>query len=362
MKSPRFKPLRAAFLLSILALVALVVAGCGGGGDEEDAQATIDKAFSTSIDSANVALAFDVQVDGVAQLQEPVQVKLSGPFQSNGNEKLPSLDWDASFSGGGQSITGGLVSTGDEVYVNFQNEDYEVPKAQVDQINQQLAAQGGQNQSLSDLGVDPKSWLTDAETVGDEEVNGADTTHVTAGVDVAKMLEDLNSVAEQAGGAMGTSAPQQLTPEQIQQINDVVQDPTIDVYVAKDDDTLRRLNLEISFEIPEDQRAQLQGATGGSVKFSIDFSDVGQEQTIEPPADARPLNELQGALGGIGGGGTTVPEAPSGSGGSGSGGGGGGGGSGSSPDAQALQEYSACLQKVDPADSAALQECQKLLE
>ena len=359
MKSPRFKPLRAALILSVLALVALI-AGCGGGGDEEDAQATVDKAFSTSIESANIALAFDVQVDGVAQLQEPVQVKLSGPFQSNGNEKLPSFDWDASFSGGGQSITGGLTSTGDQVFVNFQNEDYEVPKAQVDQINQQLAAQSGQEQSLSELGIDPKSWLTDAETVGDEEVNGAETTHVTAGVDVPKMLEDLNSVAEQAGGAMG--APQQLTPEQIDQINDVVQDPKIDVYVSKDDDTLRRLNLEISFEIPEEQQSQLQGATGGTVKFSLDLSDVGQDQTIEPPADAKPLNELQNALGGLGGGGTTVPD-PSAGGGSGSGGGGGGGGGGASgPDAQALQEYSKCLQEADPADPAAIQECQKLLE
>ena len=105
MKSPRFKPLRAAFLLSILALVA----GCGGGGggDEEDAKATIDKAFSTSIESANIALSAEVQVDGVAQLQDPVTVKLSGPFQSNGNTKLPGFDWDASFSGGGQSVSGG---------------------------------------------------------------------------------------------------------------------------------------------------------------------------------------------------------------------------------------------------------------
>jgi hypothetical protein len=355
LKTPRFKPLRAVLALSLLALVALV-AGCGGGGgSSEDAQATIDKAFSTPIDSANIALSLEAQVDGLAQLQGPVTVKLSGPFQSNGKGKLPSFDWDASFSGAGQSISGGITSTSDQVFVNFQNQDYEVPKAQVDQLNQQLASQSGQNKTLADFGIDPKNWVTNAETVGDESVNGADTTHVSAGVDIAKMLEDLNKTAEQAGTMGGTPA-QQLTPDQINQIKDVVKDPKIDVYVSKDDDTLRRLNLEVSFEIPQDQQAQLQGATGGSIKFSLDFSDVGQDQTIQAPANAKPLNELQGALGGLGGG--TVPGAS----GSGDSGGSGSSGSGSAPNADQLQKYSQCLQQADPNDPASINDCQKLLK
>jgi hypothetical protein len=354
LNTPRFKPLRAVLALSLLALVA-IVAGCGGGGgSSEDAKATIDKAFSTPIKSANLALALEANVDGLAQLQGPVTVKLSGPFQSNGKGKLPSLDWDASFSGAGQSVSGGFLSTGDQLFVNFQNQDYEVPKAQVDQINQQLATQSGQNKTLADYGIDPKNWVTDASDEGDESVNGADTTHVSATVDVEKMLTDLNKTIEQAG-AMGGTPAQQLTPQQISQIKDVVKDPKMDVYVSKDDDTLRRLNVEISFEIPQDQQAQLQGATGGSIKLSLDFSDVGQPQTIQAPANAKPLNQLQGALGGLGGG-TTGSTGSSGSSGSGS------SGSGSSPTADQLQKYSQCLQQADPSDAAAIQECQKLLK
>src|SRR3954454_8371709 len=330
LNTPRFKPLRAVLALSLLALVA-IVAGCGGGGSSEDAEATIDKAFSTPIKSANIALALEANVDGLAQLQGPVTVKLSGPFQSNGKGKLPSLDWDASFSGAGQSFAGGFTSTGDQLFLNFQNQDYEVPKAQVDQINQQLQSQSGQNKTLADYGIDPKNWVTDASDEGDESVNGADTTHVSATVDIEKMLNDLNKTIEQAG-AMGGTPAQQLTPQQISQIKDVVKDPKMDVYVAKDDDTLRRLNVEISFEIPQDQQAQLQGATGGSIKLSLDFSDVGQPQTIQAPANAKPLNQLQGALGGLGGG-STGSSGSSGSSGSGS------SGSGSSPTADQLQKY-----------------------
>jgi len=221
LKPPRFKPLRAVFLISAVALVALI-AGCGGGGSSEDATKTIDKAFSTPIQKAKIALSLEANVDGLAQLQGPITAKLAGPFQSNGKGKLPSLDWDASFSGGGQSVSGGVTSTGDQLFVNFQNQDYEVPKAQVDQLNQQLASQSNQNKTLADFGIDPKNWVTDAKTVGDESVNGADTTHVSASVDIEKMLNDLNKVAANAGGAMGTTTPSQLTPEQIQQVKDVV--------------------------------------------------------------------------------------------------------------------------------------------
>jgi hypothetical protein len=342
----------------VLALVALL-AGCGGGdGGSEDAQDAINKAFSTPVDSGNLTLAITAKVDGVQQLEQPLELKLSGPFQSNGDGKLPSLDWKANVSGGGQSFSGGIISTGDNAFVSFQGSNYEVGEEQVAQINQQLGSQT-QDKSLKDFGIDPQSWLTDPSTEGDEDVNGTSTTHVTAGVDVAKMLTDLNKTVEQAGGAMGQSAPQQITPEQIEQIKQVVKDPKIDVYVGKDDDTLRRLNVSIDFEIPEDQRAQFQGATGGNISFSLDLANVGEEQTINAPANPKPLSELQGALGGLGGG-TTTPDS-SGSGGSGSGGSG-SGGSGDSPSSADFEEYSKCLEQADPSDTAAIQECSKILK
>jgi hypothetical protein len=357
LKSPRFRPLRAVLSLSLLLLVALI-AGCGGddggggGGSSEDAQAVIDKAFSTKIESANVTLDLEAKVDGVAQLQDPIKVSLKGPFQSNGETKLPSLDWDAEAAGGGQSVAGGIISTGDALFVNFQNQNYEVPKEQVDQINQQLASQ--KDQTAADLGVDPKNWVTNASDEGEEDVNGEATTHVTADVDVGKMLTDLNKAAQSAGGAMGGAQAQQLTPQQIDQVKQFVKDPKFDVYASKEDGGLRRLNVSLNFEIPEAQRAQAQGATGGSLTFTLDFADVGQEQTIEAPTDAKPLSELQGALGGLGGAGATPPAA--------GGGTPGGSSGGSGPDAKKLEDYSKCLQQADPSDSAALQKCQAILE
>lgn len=353
------KPLRAAFSLSVLALIA-VLAGCGGGGGGEDPNEAINKAFSTPIESANITLSMKISAEGVPQLEEPAEIKVSGPFQSNGKQKLPSLDWQASVAGGGQSFSGGLVSTGDNAFVSFQGSDYEVGEEQVAQINQQLGQQT-ENKTLKDFGIDPNNWVTNAEDEGSEEVNGADSQHVSASVDVEKMLTDLNKTVEQAGAMSGGAAPQQITPEQIEQVKQVVKEPTVDVWVGNEDDTLRRLQVVVDFEIPEDQRAQFQGASGGTFEFSLDLAEVGEEQTIEAPANPKPLSELQGSLGGLGGG-TTAPD-PGASGGSGSGSGDSGSGSGGSgATAEDFEKYSKCIEQADPSNTAEIQKCSALLK
>ena len=356
MKTPQSGPLRAVLTLSVLAIVALL-AGCGGGGgSSEDAKDAVSKAFSNAPKSGNLSLALTAKVDGVQQLSDPIEVKLSGPFQSNGGKKLPSLDWKANFTGGGQTFSGGFISTGDNAYVSFQGSNYEIGKEQVAQINQQLASQT-EGKTLKDFGIDPQNWLTDPSTEGDEDVNGVSTTHVTAGVDVGKMLTDLNKTVQQAGGAMGQST-QQITPQQIDQFKQVVKDPKMDVYVGKDDDILRRLKVSVDFEIPEDQRSQFQGATGGNLTFSLDLSNVGEPQTINAPPNPKPLSELQGALGGLAGGGAGATPGSSGSGSSGSG----SSGSGDSPSSADFEKYSKCLEQADPSDASAIQECSKILK
>ena len=356
MRTPHLKPLRAVLAAALLAAAAVVIAACGGGSSQ-DAKQTIDDAFSHPIKSANVTLNLNAKVNGVQQLQQPISVKLSGPYQSNGRGKLPSLNWQASFSGGGQSISGGLISTGDDAFVSFQGSNYEVGKAQVAQLNQQLSAQAGQHKSLKDFGIDPKSWVTNAQTQGDQTINGVDTTHVQAGVDVGKMLNDFNKVISEAGGAMGTSTPSQLSQQQIDQVKQVVTNPKFDVYVGKKDHTLRRLNVSIDFQIPQSKRSQFNGAQGGNVTFSLDFANVGQPQTIKPPANAKPLSELQGQFGGLGASGSGGI-----SGGGASSGGSSGGSGGSGPSPQAFQKYSKCIQKANPANSAEIQKCAALLK
>src|SRR4051794_20015878 len=342
---------RLLLVVSMLSLALLTGCGGGGGGSSEDARALLDKAFKTPITSADVTLNIEAKVNGVPQLSQPINLKVAGPYQSNGKGKLPSFNWQVSVSGGGQAFSGGIISTGDNAFVNFQGTNYEVGADKVAQVNQS----NGPGRSLKDYGIDPQAWVKDPTEEGTENVNGVDTTHVHASVDTARMLSDFNKTIQKAGAMSTTAAPQQLSPDTIKKIQDVVKNPKFDIYVGKSDNTIRRLSVSVDFQIPADQRAKLQGAEGGTLNFSIDFAKVGEPQTITPPANARPLSELQQQLGGLGG-------SLGGLGGAGSSGGGGTGGSsggsgGGNPSQSQVQKYSQCLQNAKPSDIAAIQKC-----
>jgi hypothetical protein len=350
------------FLVAVASVAALALSACGGGDDDSgDAKALLKEAFSNPIKSANVSLDLSAKIDGVPQLSQPISFKMTGPYESQGDKKIPKLDWDVNVSGGGQTFSGGLISTGDNAFVSFQGQNYEVGSELVKQYEQQLGQQTQNPTSLKQYGVDPANWIRDASEDGDEDVAGAATTKVTGTLDIEKMLNDFNTLIEKAGPAMGQGSTQKLTPEQIAQVKQVVKDPKFEAFVAKDDKTLRRLSATIDFTIPEAQRQQAGGASGGNLKFSIQFANVGQPAQVTAPSDAKPITELQqqiqqGGLGGLGGSGS------GGSGGSGSGGSGGSGsgGSGSSPSSEDFKKYADCLEKAK-GDQDAIQECSSLL-
>lgn len=364
MSRPIRKLLPSFLVLLSVAAAAVVLAGCGG--DEEDARAVIDDAFSTDIQSAVMSLNADVTVEGSEELPEPVRVQLTGPFQSNGPDKLPSFDLDVSLQGPGAEAVPpfGLISTGDNVFVELEGTSYEVGEEIVAQQNEQLAAQSGESTSLAALGIDPQEWVVEPQVEGEEDVAGVETTHVTAAIDIPALITDINGALQQASdlGATTTPAPE-LTEEQLAQIEEAIQDPQFEVYVGKDDGALRRLVTALTFTLPEEAQVSAGGATGGNVSFTVEFAEVGEPQEIAAPPDPRPLTDLASQFGGLGGlfgapglpGGTEgglAPVPPD---------TGGTPPSGTAPDAQALEELSRCLEQADPGDTAAIQRCNELV-
>lgn len=347
-----------AFALIVLTLAAGAVSACGSGssGNVTD---TLDKAFSTPIKSARIDLEISLQLNGVKQLNGPVKLSVQGPYETGGSQTIPKADWDISASAAGQNFTAAFISTGDNAWVGFQGQNYEVGKQAVAQINAQVKQAAGKNQNkgLSQFGVDPRDWLKDAKDEGTQKVAGVDTNHVSASLNVGKFLDDLNQLVQKAGSQAGTSA--QLTEAQKKQVQDVVKNPRFDVYAGKDDNIIRRLSADLSFDVPKDKQTQLGGLTSGTLSFSIEFADVGKPQTINAPTSAKPLSQLTSQLGGLAGllGGATGGSGAS----SGSGSSNGSSGSGA-PSSDALQKYSDCLQKADPTKSKELQACADLLK
>jgi hypothetical protein len=330
-------------LAASLAVTALLLAGCGGGDDDGAAREILRKGFAASIGTANVSVELTANLEGIPQQRGPVKVKLAGPYRSNGKGKLPDADLDVVISGGGQTFSMGLLSTGERAYVVFGGTPYEVSPATVRRLN---SARGG---GAGGLGVSPLDWLADASDEGEATVNDVATRHVRADVDVEKTLRDLNRVVARTG-APGRPAPT-LDDEQIKSIEDVIDDPKLDVYVGRDDDKIRRFSLDLAFEVPDEDRRRLNGLSSGTVTLDIELTEVGQPQRIEEPESSQPMSELDRLLGGRGiigllFGLTTGTPQQNGAG---------------SPTPEQIQAYRECIDAAKPNDAAAIARCRDLL-
>jgi hypothetical protein len=342
---------------------AALVTGCGGGsgGNEGDAQALVDKAFAKPVKSADVKLDAQLKVEGLQGFTKPVRLQASGPYLSS-KGALPKADIDLKIGaqGQGQSVQTGFLSTGDRAFLKFGGQYYEQPRANVAAANRRLQRDRGK--SGNSLGIHPGSWVRDAKMEGSETVGGVDTDHVSARVDVRKVLDDLNALAKKGTGAVGgTTSPQPLTQDKIDQAAQTVKDPTFDVYVGKADGVVHRVSGNLALSVPDSERAQANGITGGSLRFSLDLTNTNGNQTVEVPATSQPISALSkqlggaaalGALGGASGTpanpGTTSPRSS-------------GGGTATTPDSSAFKRYSQCLDKAKPGDTQALSRCSALL-
>lgn len=346
----------------------LALGGCGGPG--ADPEEVLDRAFSQSIGTAQMSMSLAVALEGVPGAAEPLRINLDGPYRSGSETALPGFDLAVGLDSGGLPAPTdalGLISTGDNLFLDVGGSTYEIGK---DVVAQELKARAAEGDSTSNpFGVDPRSWVSDPKIEGEETVDGTETIHVTGALSVANMVQNLNDAAQKAVAAGDTEAPV-LTEQQMSEIESVVQDPTFDLYAGAEDGKIRRLSASGVFEVPEADRATLGGLTGGRVTFELTFTAVGEPVDIQAPEDAAPIEELgtqiQALTGGLGGAGG-LPGLPE---------GGGGDGGGEAPpaggteapeapptggDAGSFQEYTDCVAQADPNDTAALEACTEII-
>ena len=142
--------------------------------------------------------------------------------------------------------------------MNFQGTDYVVSDQVFKQFKagyEQAQKQGNkQNQSLSSLGLDPRQWLTNPKNEGDAKVGDDDTIKITGGVDVNKLLDDVNQALKRTRelGVQGTqtSCPAAHRPRRSKQVADAVKDPKVEIYTGKEDKILRRMVVALGHRRP----------------------------------------------------------------------------------------------------------------
>jgi hypothetical protein len=295
--------------------IALVAAGCGSSGKKASTTAPAGASVATSGNTADnglfanlkqsegpakLDLALKVKIDGVptaagaagALLSQPIQLKLSGVSDS----AAKSSDMNIALDLGALALNAKLLSDGTKQWIQYDNSWYVLDTAALAGAaggvtgNPTTTAPSVDTGKIKAALADPSRFFKDAKKVGDEKVGGIQSEHITGTLDVAKALD----ATKQLGGSTTSG----VSPAQAQQLTDAFKDPTVDVWIGKDDRVVHRLAFKINGDFTK--VADAQGLKGLSVDLDATMLPADSPK-ITPPANAKSSQELlMAVLGGFG--------------------------------------------------------------
>ena len=208
---------------------------------------------------------------------------------------------EAKGSVNGQNVDfdGGLVLLPSKAYVEYEGTDYEVDpttfsfvQSAIEQAQKESGGQGGtagatacQEAAAGKFKVG--DFVDNLTNEGSADVGGTDTTKVTGDLDVAGALDAVSEVLEipacrsqaEAAGAQSLGELQSAQGK----IEKALKSASAEIYVG-DDNIVRRVSAQFTIE-PEGEE---------SVKIDLDLTlnGVNEDQEIEVPSEAKPLNDL----------------------------------------------------------------------
>ena len=246
-----------------------------------------------------------------------MRLEAQGPY-IGGDKQLPKVDIDLKIGAAeaGQTVNSGFLSTGDRAFVKFGGEFYEQPKADVARANRELAKGGGNDRgSLRRAG--PQSARMGDRRQGRGRRGGrrrgdrAREREARRAQPVRGPQQAGRALRRAPSAARPRARPIRSRPPTSTQLADVVENPTFDIYVGKEDDVIRRVSGNLSVKVPEKDRAQVNGISGGTLRFSVELAKVNGDQVVEAPGEVAPDRRPDraaagaGALGALGGSGAT---------------------------------------------------------
>jgi hypothetical protein len=292
MRRPLLRPLAAA---SIVCVLGLVGAGCGGGDDAADAppKTLLSEAASKKIDSAEVRLRTDADIPGFPILGSEIAITGSGPFVANGPDALPTFDWRVLMRAGGQSFPARVSGIDGKVYVEFMGQFYEADEQLIEQLGLKVGAAKQQATSLKELGLDPDTWLTNVKVSDGEEIGGDSTKLITGRVVKKAVIDNLLSIADidkLAEAGDGIEGLPEVDDENVGKVADAIDTAKVEVNVD-DDGYPRRVYAKLHFNVPKDVKDT--AIEDGTVVFDLVLEQVGDVTVdVEPPFDPDPLSDL----------------------------------------------------------------------
>jgi hypothetical protein len=243
----------------------------------------------------------------IAQAFVGAPITLSGDFASQTDPPAANLSLSTSLMGLGLQAGVTLVDGGQ--YLNLLGQWYEAPAELTQQMAQvdTAAVSATVWEALEELSIDPADWFTDLDKAGEETLAETDVVHLSAKIDINKMVTDVVALMQSEklaelmntlSGSAGQSALGELQlptetdlAEALPLIEQMFQDTTVDLWLAKSDSTMRKMALSANIVIP--QQVGLTGLKGAAVLATINLDEPNQPLSIKAPDSPKPFAELE---------------------------------------------------------------------
>jgi polyphosphate kinase 2 (PPK2 family)/uncharacterized membrane protein YgcG len=368
--------LRIIALLAALLALAITMTACGGGGSDssdEDPNEVLEQATFEGVESGHVR--FHLGMDANGEQSTEVGLRFAGPFRQATGQDLPEFQVHATLGGSGKEVEGLDVKTGltllsDRAFVAYKGVEYEVDpttfsfvKSAVEQAQQESGAETGDSTGCQKAleEIEFAQLLENPKNDGTVDVEGTPTTKVSGHLEVSGGIDVLTKLIEDPACAKQLEAAGPLPTGELdaakKELSSALKEVKLELFVG-DDNIIRKVVWEFVIEP--------KGANETVLLYGeLVLSEVNEQQTITPPSNAQPIEQLfkkldinplelmeAGSSGGLGG----LLEGATGSLGS----GGGGGSSSGGGSASQQQAYVECLQTAESA--ADIQNCSSLLQ
>ena len=295
---------RALLALLCLAPLALLLSACGGGDDDSApprdaaAQRLLRQTFASrasAISNGRMRLTFRLDPEGLLKLGGPIKLNVGGPFAAPRDGELPRFDVGFATTLATHRFTGAISSTGGQAFMTLDGRPYRIDRASVARLRKGLGDQSaGRRRGLRALGIDPLRWIVRPRARGTQQLDGVTVTRVSGQINLARVLEDLDSLLTKAGGS--AAAGGFLSPAARREFADAVDASHVDVLSGADDHLLRELRIGATFSFKKHGGlTPVPGLSGGKLTVSLAIADPNATRVnVRAPERARPLSELTG--------------------------------------------------------------------
>jgi hypothetical protein len=316
----RYSP---AFLLIVALLFLLGAVGCGsasqspgeGAAPEDVLKAALDVSdtMTSSTGGFDIALSFDADE---SQLSEQEAAMLADPMRISGTFAVGSdpqaVECTVSLDMMGETLDMGFKVLDKAMWLNLLDQWYETPPDMQDVLAQNtgMETQMAEIEKLiSDLGVDPVTWMKDLRLVGEEEISGTAVYHLAGTPDVAKMMtdviglmqsEEFLNLIDPTGSLTGEGMGMDMipSPDELQemqtQIAAMFEDFTVELWTEKATSMLRKLVVVAHMTPPPGEDAD--GMNAIDLIATVTLDNLNQPVMVEAPVSALPYSELEKAM------------------------------------------------------------------